>query len=75
MNRICDIFVRLSLLNFIYAAVFSLIDFHPQFKKNVVVASPCSGHGYKFCSGIGEVISEMMTDGYAKHDISLFKLR
>lgn len=24
-----------------------LIDFHPQFGKNVVVASPCSGHGYK----------------------------
>jgi sarcosine oxidase len=52
-----------------------LIDFHPQYGKRVVVASPCSGHGYKFCSGIGEVIADMMTQGGTKYDISLFQLR
>ena len=30
-----------------------LIDFHPSF-PNVLVSSPCSGHGFKFASAMGE---------------------
>jgi len=50
-----------------------LIDFHPH-SDRVILASPCSGHGYKFCSVIGEVLADLSTAGETKHDISLFKL-
>ena len=43
---------------------------HPQ----VVIASPCSGHGYKFASVLGEVLSDLAIDGETSHDISLFSL-
>ncbi len=33
-----------------------IVDLHPQ-HPNVVVASPCSGHGYKFASVIGEILA------------------
>jgi sarcosine oxidase len=41
---------------------------HPQ----VIVASPCSGHGYKFCSVVGEILADLATDGATRHPISLF---
>ncbi|PHK94858.1 N-methyl-L-tryptophan oxidase [Pseudoroseomonas rhizosphaerae] len=44
---------------------------HPE----VVVASPCSGHGYKFASVIGEVLAELATTGRSRHDLSLFSCR
>jgi sarcosine oxidase len=40
----------------------------------VIVASPCSGHGYKFCSVIGEILADLAIDGSTRHDISLFRL-
>lgn len=40
----------------------------------IVVASPCSGHGYKFCSVIGEILADLATAGSTRHDISLFGL-
>ena len=40
-----------------------LIDFHPSYKSSVVVASPCSGHGFKFCSVVGEIIGRMIHTG------------
>ncbi len=39
---------------------------------NVIVASPCSGHGYKFASVIGEILAELAIDGRTAHDIALF---
>lgn len=42
--------------------------------ENVIVASPCSGHGYKFCSVIGEILADLAIDGTTRHDISLFSL-
>eukprot|EP01038_Epipyxis_sp_PR26KG_P007742 gene7742-10519_t len=37
-----------------------IIDFHPDYPdKNVIIASPCSGHGFKFCSVIGEIITDL----------------
>ena len=51
-----------------------LIDYLPN-TTNIIIASPCSGHGFKFCSCIGEILTEMALLGETRHDISLFKLR
>jgi sarcosine oxidase len=51
-----------------------IIDHHPAHKQ-VVVASPCSGHGYKFCSVIGEILADLATgDGSTRHDIGFLRL-
>ena len=48
-----------------------LIDFHPIYPQ-VVIASPCSGHGFKFASAIGEILADLVGEGETRHDISLF---
>jgi sarcosine oxidase len=50
-----------------------LIDHHPELPQ-VWVASPCSGHGFKFSSVIGEIMADLATQGKTRHDISLFNL-
>jgi sarcosine oxidase len=50
-----------------------VIDRHPHHPE-VVVASPCSGHGYKFASVIGEILADLATFGTTRHPISLFGL-
>lgn len=40
----------------------------------VILASPCSGHGYKFCSVVGEIVADLAIEGSTRHDISLFRL-
>jgi sarcosine oxidase len=40
----------------------------------VIVASPCSGHGFKFASVIGEILADLAIDGQTRHDIGLFTL-
>ena len=51
-----------------------IIDHHPAHKQ-VVVASPCSGHGYKFCSVVGEILADLATgEGSTRHDISFLRL-
>ena len=42
--------------------------------ERVIVASPCSGHGFKFSSVIGEILADLATDGTTRHDIDLFRL-
>jgi sarcosine oxidase len=44
---------------------------HPQ----IIVASPCSGHGFKFAPIIGEILADLATTGHTDHDISRFSLR
>ena len=39
-----------------------LVDFLPG-RTDVIVASPCSGHGFKFSCLIGQVLAEMATGG------------
>jgi sarcosine oxidase len=41
---------------------------------NVVVATGFSGHGYKFCSAIGEAVGDLAVEGRARADLSLFSL-
>jgi len=50
-----------------------IIDRHPA-APNVLLVSPCSGHGFKFCSVIGEIVADLAITGATRHDISLFKL-
>jgi sarcosine oxidase len=48
-----------------------VIGLHPQ-HPGVVIASPCSGHGYKFASVIGEILADLAIDGATRHPIDLF---
>jgi sarcosine oxidase len=50
------------------------IDRHPL-HANVLVASPCSGHGFKFASVIGEILADLTTRGSASFDLSVFRTR
>jgi sarcosine oxidase len=51
-----------------------LIDWLPG-ASNVIVASPCSGHGFKFAPVIGEILADLATTGATAHDIARFSLR
>ena len=50
-----------------------LIDTLPGCEQ-VVIASPCSGHGYKFCSVVGEILADLAMHGETRFDLSLFRL-
>ena len=50
-----------------------IIDRHPA-APQVLIASPCSGHGFKMASVIGEVIADLVQQGTTGHDISLHRL-
>jgi sarcosine oxidase len=41
---------------------------------DIIVASPCSGHGFKFAPVIGEILADLATTGATRHDISRFRL-
>jgi sarcosine oxidase len=49
------------------------IDRHPG-APAAVVGAGFSGHGYKFCSVVGEILAELTVDGSTRHDIGLFRL-
>ena len=40
----------------------------------IVVAAGFSGHGFKFCSVVGEVPAELSLSGTTRHEIALFRL-
>ncbi len=41
---------------------------------NIVVASACSGHGFKFAPVLGEVLADLATRGATDRDIGRFRL-
>jgi sarcosine oxidase len=50
-----------------------ILDRHPEWPQ-VVLASPCSGHGYKFCSVVGEILADLASgDGATRHDIGFLR--
>lgn len=51
-----------------------VIDVHPN-NGRVILASPCSGHGFKHSAAIGETLAEQVIDGKSKIDISGFSLK
>ena len=50
-----------------------VLDTHPA-APQVLIASPCSGHGFKHSAAIGEVLAELVTEGKSRIDISSFAL-
>jgi len=49
------------------------IGFHPAHPR-VLVSSPCSGHGFKFASAIGELHADLLAHGRTSFDLSPFRL-
>lgn len=50
-----------------------LLDFHPQ-NENVLLVSPCSGHGFKFSSALGECVAQLLCDKQTAFDLTPFRL-
>jgi sarcosine oxidase len=50
-----------------------LIDFHPE-SELAVVAAGFSGHGFKFCSVVGEILADLVAEGGTRHDIGFLRL-
>jgi sarcosine oxidase len=50
-----------------------LIDAHPEHHQ-VLLASPCSGFGFKFASAIGELLAELLVDGKTEWDLRPFRI-
>jgi len=48
-----------------------IIDQHPG-SDRVMVASPCSGHGFKHSAAIGEALADWATKTQSRHDLSPF---
>lgn len=50
-----------------------VIDRHPE-HDTVIIASPCSGHGFKHSAAIGEIVAQQATRGSSDLDITHFAL-
>jgi len=50
-----------------------ILDFHPECSR-VIIGSPCSGHGFKFSSVIGEILADLAQTGQTRHDISMHRM-
>jgi sarcosine oxidase len=50
-----------------------LIDRHPE-NDFVVLGAGFSGHGFKFCSVVGEILADLALDGETLHDIGFLRL-
>jgi len=48
-----------------------VISTHPNYPQ-VAIAAGFSGHGYKFCSVVGEILADLVTEGETSHPIELF---
>ena len=49
-----------------------IVDRHPR-RPEVVVAGGFSGHGYKFASVIGEIVTDLVVEGRTSHAIGGFE--
>ena len=50
-----------------------IIDLHPKYSQ-VSIAAGFSGHGFKFCSVVGEIMADLVQKGETSHDLTLFRL-
>ena len=50
-----------------------IMDRHPE-HENVVIAAGFSGHGFKFCSVVGEILADLALGGETQHDVGMFGL-
>jgi sarcosine oxidase len=51
-----------------------IIDRHPEYQQ-IVIASPCSGHGFKFGSVIGRIVADLAVHGRTSYPITRFGLQ
>jgi sarcosine oxidase len=51
-----------------------ILDLHPEHAE-VAIAAGFSGHGYKFCSVIGEIMADLAQVGETRHEIGFFGLK
>lgn len=49
-----------------------VLDAHPECPQ-VFIAGGFSGHGFKFCSVVGEIMADLAEQGSTRHDIALFR--
>jgi sarcosine oxidase len=50
-----------------------IIDLHPAYPQ-VSIAAGFSGHGYKFCSVVGEIMADLAEHGGTGHHLGMFRL-
>jgi sarcosine oxidase len=50
-----------------------IIDLHPEHPQ-VVIASTCSGHGFKFAPVVGQIVADLALTGETDYPIDLFRL-
>jgi sarcosine oxidase len=50
-----------------------VIDRHPE-HQSVIVASPCSGHGFKYSAAIGEALAQLATTGNTSLNIGAYRI-
>lgn len=50
-----------------------IIDLHPSY-SNVAIASGFSGHGFKFSSVVGQILSELVVSGKTEQNIDSFSI-
>jgi sarcosine oxidase len=50
-----------------------LIDSHPE-SASAVFGAGFSGHGFKFCSVVGEILADLALEGETRHDIGFLRL-
>ena len=52
-----------------------IIDFLPGYEGDVAIAAGFSGHGFKFASAVGAILSELITDGQSRSPIGFLSAR
>ncbi len=50
-----------------------ILDAHPAHPQ-VLICSPCSGHGFKFASVVGEIMADLAEHGATTHPIAPFRI-
>jgi sarcosine oxidase len=50
-----------------------VIDRHPEHGQ-ILFASPCSGHGFKFGPVLGQILADLTLDGATAHDVSHYRM-
>jgi len=48
-----------------------VISTYPKYPQ-VAIAAGFSGHGFKFCGVVGEILADLVTQGETSHPIGLF---
>jgi sarcosine oxidase len=51
-----------------------VLDLLPGY-PSVAIAAGFSGHGFKFCSVVGEIMADLALEGRSQHNLGLFRLQ